>query len=87
MVNQKRIRKSGSINIPVAMIRDMGLQPGDVVDVQMREGSVILTPSVPRCQFCKDTEDITKLFGKYICRECAALALNILNEKGGDGDE
>lgn len=87
MVNQKRIRKSGSVNIPVAMRRDMALQPGDAVDVQMREGSVILTPSVPRCQLCENTKDVTKLFGKYICRDCAALALDVLNEKGGADDE
>lgn len=87
MVNQKRIRKSGSVNIPVAMRRDMALQPGDAVDVQMREGSVILTPSVPRCQLCENTKDVTKLFGKYICRDCASLALDVLNEKGGAGDE
>lgn len=87
MINQKRIRKSGSINIPIAMRRDMGLQPGDAVDVVMRDGSVVLTPTVPRCQLCENPKDVTKLFGKYICRDCAELALDVLNEEGGASDE
>lgn len=87
MINQKRIRKSGSINIPIAMRRDMGLQPGDAVDVVMRDGSVVLTPTVPRCQLCENPKDVVKLFGKYICKDCAALALDVLNEEGGASDE
>lgn len=82
MLNQKKIRKSGSINIPIAMRRDMGLQPGDAVDVVMREGTVVLTPTVPRCQLCENTKNVTKLFGKYICKDCAQLALDVLNEGG-----
>lgn len=82
MLNQKKIRKSGSINIPIAMRRDMGLQPDDAVDVVMREGTVVLTPTVPRCQLCENTKNVTKLFGKYICKDCAQLALDVLNEGG-----
>lgn len=83
MHNQKRIQKNGSINIPIFMRRDMGLQPGDALDVVMKEGSVVLTPTVPRCQICENTKDVTKLFGKHICRDCATLAMDIFKEEGG----
>ena len=87
MFNQKKIKKSGSINIPVAMRREMGLQPDDVVDVEMKDGAVVLTPVAPRCQFCGNSLDkVIKLFGKYICLDCASLAYDALKEEG-EADE
>ena len=81
MFNQKKIKKSGSINIPIAMRREMGLQPNDVVDVEMKDGAVVLSPVTPRCQFCENNMDeMTKIFGKYICKDCASLAYDVLKE-------
>ena len=87
MLNQKRIRKSGSVNIPVSMRRDMGLQPGDAVNVVMKDGAVVLTPTVPRCQICENTNDVVKLFSKYICKDCAELALGVFSEKESESNE
>ncbi len=87
MLNQKKVGKSGGISIPVSMRRDMGLQPGDAMDVVMKDGAVVLTPTVPRCQICENTNDVVKLFGKYICKDCAELALGVFNEKEGGANE
>lgn len=87
MISQKKIRKSGSINIPISIRRDMCIQPNDAVDVQMKDGSIVITPVSPRCILCENTNDITKLFGKYICKNCATLVIDVLNEEGGAADE
>lgn len=73
MFNTKKVRKSGSVNIPVAMRRDMNLQPNDALDVQLQNGKIIMTPAAPRCQFCSG-QGIVELSGKYICRTCAEAA-------------
>lgn len=80
--NYKKLSSHGSINIPVAMRRDMGLQGGDPMEVSMRDGIVIVTPYTPRCLFCETTEKVHRFKGKGICEECARL----VNEKiGGIG--
>lgn len=87
MISQKRIRKSGSINIPISMRRDMCLQPDDAVNVQMKDGSIVITPITPRCILCENTKGVTKLFGKHICKDCATLVVDVFNEEGGAADE
>lgn len=85
MFNQKKITKSGSVSIPVAMRRDMGLQPGDVVDVVMEHGTISLTPAVPRCQFCGAPIEETKLIlnGKHICGSCIQAVYDAFKDEGG----
>ncbi len=74
MFNTKKVRKSGSVNIPIAMRRDMNLQPNDALDVQLQNGKIIMTPAAPRCQFCSSQFGIVELQGKHICRACAEAA-------------
>lgn len=80
MFNQKKIRKTGSVNIPVAMRREMNIQPNDVVDVQMRDGIIALVPVSPRCIFCSGQDKPVKMNGRYICKDCAEKALSLLEE-------
>lgn len=78
MFNQKKIRKTGSVNIPVAMRRAMNIQPNDAVDVQMRDGIIALIPVSPRCIFCSGQGKPIKMNGRYICKDCAKKALSLM---------
>lgn len=80
MFNQKKIRKTGSVNIPVAMRRAMNIQPNDAVDVQMRDGIIALIPVSPRCMFCSGQDKLAKMNGKHICKDCAEKALSLMKE-------
>ena len=80
MFNQKKIRKTGSVNIPVAMRRAMNIQPNDVVDVQMRDGIIALVPVAPRCMFCDNQDKLVKMNGRHICKGCAEKALSLMEE-------
>lgn len=68
----KKISKHGSINIPVAMRREIGLQGGDPMEVSMKHGVILVRPYTPRCIFCGTTEHIRQLAGKGFCPACAA---------------
>ena len=76
--NDKKISSHGSINIPVAMRREMGIQGGDPMSVQMKDGSVVVTPYTPRCVFCEGTDGVGKFQGKHICKSCAQKVLDQL---------
>ena len=70
MINTKRIHKSGAIAIPVAMRRNLNIQPDDAVDVMEANGSIIIRPSAPRCQFCSSQDELRYLKGRCICETC-----------------
>lgn len=76
--NFKKVTSHGSINIPVAMRRAIGIQGGDAMQVDLKGGEIRITPYVPRCIFCETTEDVKLLDGKGICKKCAARAIRRL---------
>ncbi len=74
--NYKKISSHGSINIPVAMRREMGLQGGDPMEVSLDNGVVTVKPYAPRCIVCGTNDSVLhKLHGKHICVNCANEAL------------
>lgn len=80
--NYKKVSSNGSINIPVAMRREIGIQGGDPMEVALNNGVVTVKPYTPRCVFCGSTENVKKLFGKGICPECAAKAVQEMEGSG-----
>lgn len=80
--NYKKVSSHGSINIPVAMRREIGIQGGDPMEVSLNNGVVTVKPYTPRCVFCAATENVKKLFGKGICPECAAKAVQAMEGSG-----
>lgn len=69
--NYKKVSSHGSINIPVAMRREMGIQGGDPMEVSLHNGVVSVRPYMPRCIFCGTAEDVKMVSGKGICPGCA----------------
>lgn len=74
----KKVSSHGSICIPAAMRREMGLQGGDSMEVSLDNGTVTVKPYIPRCIFCDATEAVTVFRGKGICPECAREAVHIM---------
>ena len=73
-MNTKRVTKSGGISIPVGLRRELNLQPGDALDVEVDGiGRVILAPHLPRCVFCDSTERVVTYNGKGICQACVSV--------------
>lgn len=81
--NYKKLSSHGSINIPVALRRQMGIQGGDPMEVSLNNGVVTVKPYTPRCMFCDTTDNVKLLFGKGICPECAREAVRMT----GKGEE
>lgn len=80
----KKISSHGSINIPVAMRRELGIEPKDPMVLQAVGGEIRVTPYVLRCNFCGETEKVREFRGKGICMTCAAkLAAKALEKSGG----
>lgn len=80
--NYKKLSSHGSINIPVAMRRDMGLQGGDPMEVSMKDGVVTVAPYTPRCLFCETAEKVYRYRGKGICEDCAEAIMKKIEKEG-----
>jgi transcriptional pleiotropic regulator of transition state genes len=79
MQNVKKITSHGSVSIPVAMRRSLGLGKKDALDVTVDdEGRIILTPHVPRCFACQSEKNITTMSGTTICETCCRKALDMI---------
>lgn len=87
MEQYKKLSSHGSINIPIAMRRDLGIEPKDPMIVSTSEdGDIILKPYVPRCMYCGRQEQVHKVFGRYVCAGCAQKVCDALEkiENGGE---
>jgi transcriptional pleiotropic regulator of transition state genes len=72
--NYKKVSSHGSINIPVDMRREIGIQGGDPMEVSLRDGVVTVRPYTPRCVICGTSEKIIMVSGKGLCIDCMEKA-------------
>lgn len=76
----KKMTSHGSISIPVAMRRDLGIEPKDPMVVEEHQGEIRIRPYTPRCIFCGVADGVHGFRGKGICGACAG---KLLEETGG----
>jgi len=83
----KKITSHGSVSIPIAMRRELGLEPKDPIEVSEGEtGEIILRPYIERCIFCRSQDNIHKLYGRNICTACAKKAYEKIMKTGENKD-
>ena len=59
----KKMTSHGSISIPVAMRRELGIEPKDPMIVEEHQGEIRIKPYTLRCNFCGTTEDVHEFHG------------------------
>ena len=74
----KKMTSHGSISIPVAMRRELGIEPKDPMVVEESGGKIVISPYTLRCNFCGTTEGVNEFHGKGICGECAVKKLYVV---------
>lgn len=87
-MNYKKISSHGSVNIPVRVRRELGIEPKDAMELEVQDGAVVIRPHVPRCVFCGTDEVAGKLYGKAVCRACAGRAYDAMKDgMGREGEK
>ena len=74
----KKMTSHGSISIPVAMRRELGIEPKGPMVVVEHQGEIKIRPYTLRCNFCGVTDGVQEFHGKGICGACAAKAFQKL---------
>lgn len=71
MLNQKKISRAGSVTIPAHLRRELGLEPGEVLDVShTNKGDIVLKRSRGFCLFCKSDRELVMHDGRFVCKTC-----------------
>ena len=71
MLNQKKISRAGSVTIPAHLRRELGLEPGEVLDVShTNKGDIVLKRSRGFCLFCKSDRELVMYDGRFVCKTC-----------------
>lgn len=67
----KKVGRSGGVTLPAALRRELGLQPGEKLNVRVDvTGQIVLKRTVGACVFCQADEHLKPYAGRYICDAC-----------------
>ena len=80
----KKMTSHGSISIPVAMRRELGIKGKDPMIVESNGDRIMISPYRPRCLFCGVAKGVKQFHGKGICQECAAKAVAGFERERGE---
>ncbi|MED4377954.1 AbrB/MazE/SpoVT family DNA-binding domain-containing protein [Schinkia azotoformans] len=76
----KKMSKGGSITIPAALRRELGIGPGEKFSIGVNEnGSLTLARTQGSCIFCKAEDNLVTYHGRFVCRSCTE---KLHSEKG-----
>ncbi|MDO4720729.1 MAG: AbrB family transcriptional regulator [Peptostreptococcaceae bacterium] len=68
---EKRLGKGGGMTIPSIIRRELGIQPGEKLKVQVHEnGEIGLLRIEGRCIVCKESEQLKKVDKVFVCENC-----------------
>ena len=85
--NYKKITSHGSISIPVAMRRELGILEGDPVELKATAGGEIMIKQYQqRCIFCSGTDKVHSFYGKGICNACIESVVRFKEESEHGND-
>lgn len=70
--SSRHIDHLGRIVLPIGMRRALNIHDGDLLDIYLEDGRVIVEKAQDGCCFCNADSDLTAFDGKQICRACLA---------------
>jgi len=67
----KKMNKAGSVTLPAAMRRELGIGHGERFKIAAAsDGAIILQRVQGECIFCKSSENLITHAGRFVCRNC-----------------
>ncbi|WP_455089083.1 AbrB/MazE/SpoVT family DNA-binding domain-containing protein [Peptoanaerobacter stomatis] len=81
MLNEKKVSRSGSITIPSSLRRELGIENGERVKIDVNNaGDIILSRITGSCMMCGGNDELIKLDSKYICKACISKINDIVKD-------
>lgn len=67
----KKMNRSGGVTLPSALRREIGIEAGEKLNIQVADnGDIVLKRVVGSCVFCGWHGNLKVFKGKFVCKEC-----------------
>lgn len=72
----KKIDEVGRVVLPKDIRNKIGINIGDILEMDIDEDKIIIKKAEQTCIFCGSTENLESFKGKNICKNCIKLLNN-----------
>jgi transcriptional pleiotropic regulator of transition state genes len=66
----RRIDQLGRVVVPAELRRMLGIRQGDLLDIRVEDGHLILLKIDPECAICGRVDNLVELHEKHVCKDC-----------------
>ena len=74
----RRIDELGRVVLPKEICRNLRLETGDQIEIEVVPAGILLSPVKSSCGICGSTENLLVLDGAAICESCARRLADIM---------
>jgi transcriptional pleiotropic regulator of transition state genes len=82
----RRIDALGRIVVPAELRRILEIRVGDLLDIRVDEGRVVLAKVEQTCVFCQSVDGLRPYHEKLVCNECVERLSGGYGASNGAGD-
>jgi transcriptional pleiotropic regulator of transition state genes len=68
----RRIDALGRVVVPADLRRLLGIKEGDLLDIHVEAGQLVLQRIEPSCAVCGERDGLRALKDKHVCESCVA---------------
>lgn len=69
----RRIDALGRVVVPAELRRLLGIKEGDLLDIHVEDGQLVLQRLAPACAVCGGRDGLHSVRDKHVCDSCIAL--------------
>jgi transcriptional pleiotropic regulator of transition state genes len=66
----RRIDQLGRVVVPAELRRMLGIRQGDLLDIRVEDGHLVLLKIEPECAICGNVDNLVEFHEKHVCKEC-----------------
>ncbi len=66
----RRIDQLGRVVVPAELRRMLGIRQGDLLDIRVEDGRLVLLKIDPECAICGRVDNLVELHEKHVCKDC-----------------
>jgi transcriptional pleiotropic regulator of transition state genes len=66
----RRIDALGRVVVPAELRRLLGIKEGDLLDIHVEQGQLVLARLEPACAVCGGRDGLRPVHGKHVCASC-----------------
>jgi transcriptional pleiotropic regulator of transition state genes len=66
----RRIDALGRVVVPAELRRLLGIKEGDLLDIHVEQGQLVLQRLEPACALCGGRDALRQVHGKHVCGSC-----------------